>query len=190
MRCSFTRFAHSIIAVVLGGFLLIGCETSAEEAGRTDFFTFELTVGDRDILEGYFYVPADHSYSHQEPECGLFGWDFEGTAARLDATNRPVDDTQVQGPNTYIQYWATPDGSLCPSFQPFADAQFEYNGVRYVLDGEARRSFADLSAITIPPSATGDWYATGTWVREGEPPSEELNYWLMWPYEYVLPSAP
>lgn len=183
MRRSFTRFAYSTIAVVLGSFVLLGCETSAEEAGRTDFFTFLLFEGDSDALEGYFYAPVDHTYSHQE-ECGLFGWDFEGTAAKLDGTGRPIDDTAVQGPDTYIQYWATPDGSLCPPDQ-FADAQFEYNGVRYVLDGQVNRSFADLSVITIPPDATQDFYASGDWYRDGGPFSEELNYWQMWPYEYV-----
>jgi len=171
--------------------LLPGCETSAEEAGRTDFFTFLLTRpgGDSSIVEGYFYLPADHTYSHQE-ECGLFGWDFEGTAAKSDGTNRPVDDAQVQGPNTYIQYWATPDGSLCPNFEAFADAQFEYNGVRYILDGRATRSFADLSAITIPPDAHADWYATGdTWSRSDDPSSgqDEGYKWAMWPYEYFPP---
>ena len=190
-----TKFAYSIIAVLLGSFLLTGCETSAEEAGRTDFFTFLLTRpgGDSSIVEGYFYLPADHTYSHQEA-CSLFGWDFEGTAAKSDGTGRPVDDADAQGPDTYIQYWATPDGSVCPDGD-FADAQFEYDGVRYFLDGRVTRSFADLSAITIPPDpldAFGDWYASGeTWSRSDDPSSgqEEGYKWAMWPYEY-FPSAP
>jgi hypothetical protein len=164
---------------------------SAEEAGRVDYFTFGLqSPGDTGpVTEGYFYLPADHPY-YPEEECGLFGWDFEGIAAWSDGSIAPVDDSADQGSDTYIQYWAKLDGSLCePSVAAFADAQFEYNGLRYFLDGNATRSFADLSEITIPPDPSNDWYATGTWSRSDDPNSGEEGYnWVMWPYEY-FPSA-
>ena len=191
MRYPLARFAYGVVAVVLGSSLLIGC--SAEEAGRTDYFTFYLTRpgGDSSVTEGYFYLPADHIYSHEE-QCSLFGWDFEGIAAKSDGIGAPVDDTEVQGRDTYIQYWGTPDGSLCPP-DNFADAQFEYGGVRYFLDGTVRYSFGDLSEITIPPDPRdqfNDWHARGdTWSRSDDPNSGQTEgyKWGMWPYEYFPP---
>ena len=155
--------------------LALGVGCAGETNPNYDYVTFQVGPGETfDVRWRAEPVGA------LDPPCFGFETDLISNAVfRGEGT-----DQEEQESNTYFRYVGNEDGEAADGCSGAFEAQFTYDGSRFLLSGTITRPFPDIAEVD---ETDAEPHATGTFVVE---PSGVTGDFLFWAFEYHGAAAP